>query len=81
MAVCSSKQSHKQWCLLTTQGCGEVQDEHGGGISDRPNDMVDVFHTFFGIASLSLMSYPDLQPIDPVFALPVSVVERLGLRH
>ncbi|CAI7906995.1 unnamed protein product, partial [Closterium sp. NIES-53] len=28
----------------------QCQDEERGGISDRPNDMVDVFHTFFGIA-------------------------------
>jgi prenyltransferase beta subunit len=26
------------------------QDTDGGGIADRPGDMVDVFHTLFGIA-------------------------------
>lgn len=26
------------------------QDPESGGISDRPNDAVDVFHTFFGVA-------------------------------
>ena len=26
------------------------QDPEGGGIADRPGDMVDVFHTHFGIA-------------------------------
>ena len=31
------------------------QDPEKGGISDRPDDMADVFHTFFGIAGLSLM--------------------------
>ena len=31
------------------------QDEHGGGISDRPDDAVDVYHTFFGIAGLGLL--------------------------
>lgn len=50
-----------------------------GGISDRPNDMVDVYHTFFGIAGLSLMDYPELAPVDPVYALPCEVVNRLGL--
>ena len=25
------------------------QDGEGGGISDRPDDMVDVYHTFFGV--------------------------------
>jgi hypothetical protein len=55
----------------------DAQDEVGGGISDRPEDMVDVYHTFFGIAGLSLMGYPGLEPIDPTFALPLAVVERL----
>lgn len=50
------------------------QDEHDGGISDRPEDMVDAFHTFFGVAALSLMGYEGLKPIDPVYALPVKVM-------
>ena len=53
------------------------QDEEGGGISDRPEDMVDVYHTFFGVAGLSLMGYPGLKAIDPVLALPVEVVARV----
>lgn len=57
------------------------QDEEGGGISDRPEDAVDVYHTFFGIAGLSLMGYPGLAPINPTFALPVDVVERLRARR
>ena len=35
---------------VTSHCMALLQDEHGGGISDRPDDMVDVFHTFFGIA-------------------------------
>lgn len=30
--------------------CAMLQDDERGGISDRPDDMADVFHTFFGIA-------------------------------
>ena len=52
-----------------------MQDENDGGISDRPKDMVDAFHTFFGVAALSLMGYPGLEPIDPVYALPVKVIK------
>ena len=37
-----------------------------GGISDRPGDMVDVFHTVFGIAGLTLLGYPGLVKVDPV---------------
>ena len=54
-----------------------AQDEEDGGISDRPEDMADVYHTFFGIAGLSLMGYPGLAPIDPTYALPVEVIKRL----
>ena len=39
--------------------------------------MADVFHTFFGIAGLSLMGFPGLEPIDPIFALPIKVVQQL----
>nr|ABK24633.1 unknown [Picea sitchensis] len=55
----------------------DCQDKEHGGISDRPDDAVDVFHTFFGIAGLSLLEYPGLKPLDPAYALPVHVVDRL----
>jgi geranylgeranyl transferase type-2 subunit beta len=54
-----------------------MQDEEDGGISDRPDDMVDVYHTFFGIAALSLLGYPGLAPVDPSYALPVDTVARI----
>ncbi|KAL3789926.1 hypothetical protein HJC23_010611 [Cyclotella cryptica] len=64
------------------------QDEDDGGIADRPNDMPDVYHTFFGLSGLSLIGElgkfcdPDrrkYREIDPVFALPSDVVQRVGL--
>lgn len=58
-----------------------LQDENDGGISDRPEDMVDAFHTFFGIAALSLMGYEGLEPIDPVYALPVKVMQQIRQHH
>lgn len=58
-----------------------LQDEHGGGISDRPEDACDVFHTFFGIGGLSLMGHPGLAAIDPAYALPVDTVQRLQARR
>lgn len=57
------------------------QDEHDGGISDRPEDMCDVFHTFFGICGLSLMGHPGLKAIDPAWALPVETVQRIKSRR
>lgn len=40
--------------------------------------MVDVFHTFFAIAGLSFLHYPDLEAIDPVYALPVPTLKRMN---
>ncbi|KAJ4824445.1 hypothetical protein Tsubulata_039812 [Turnera subulata] len=55
------------------------QDTENGGISDRPDDAVDVFHTYFGVAGLSLLEYGGLKAIDPAYALPVDVVNRVFL--
>ncbi|MCJ1288876.1 hypothetical protein MMC34_000407 [Xylographa carneopallida] len=42
------------------------QDPELGGLADRPSDMVDVFHTVFGLAGLSLLNYSGLEDVDPV---------------
>jgi len=66
----------------------QCQDEEDGGIADRPGNMPDVFHTFFGISGLSLIGHfqhseekqeKSYRTIDPVYALPTDVVQRLGL--
>jgi geranylgeranyl transferase type-2 subunit beta len=49
------------------------------GIADRPGDMPDIFHTFFGLAGLSLLGDQQLQPIDPVYALPITTLRRMGI--
>ncbi|KAK7747743.1 Rab geranylgeranyltransferase [Diatrype stigma] len=53
------------------------QDAESGGLSDRPGNMVDVYHTCFGIAGLSLLGYDGLDPVDPVYCLPKSTTERI----
>ncbi|CAE7143753.1 unnamed protein product [Rhizoctonia solani] len=57
-----------------------AQDPDAGGIADRPGDMADVFHTHFGVAGLSLLGYPGLMDIDPVYCMPAATIEKLGLR-
>lgn len=49
-----------------------------GGISDRPGNVVDVFHTFFGLAALSLLNPEkyDLQPIDPTYAISAELAPK-----
>nr|POE64586.1 geranylgeranyl transferase type-2 subunit beta 2 [Quercus suber] len=56
----------------------DCQDTENGGISDRPDDAVDVYHTYFGVAGLSLLEYPGLKAIDPAYALPVDVMRASG---
>ncbi|RYP09057.1 hypothetical protein DL765_008579 [Monosporascus sp. GIB2] len=55
----------------------KCQDTESGGVSDRPGNMVDVYHTCFGIAGLSLLGYDGLDPVDPVYCLPKSTTERI----
>lgn len=50
------------------------QDTDTGGISDRPGNEVDVFHTYFGLTALSLMNYYDIEKIDHVYAIPVKTI-------
>ncbi|KAF8447639.1 rab geranylgeranyltransferase [Boletus edulis BED1] len=57
-----------------------AQDPETGGIADRQGDMVDVFHTHFGVAGLSLLGYPGLVDLDPVYCMPASIIEAKGLR-
>ncbi|RXH96591.1 hypothetical protein DVH24_009095 [Malus domestica] len=57
----------------------DCQDIENGGISDRPDDAVDVYHTYFGVAGLSLLEYPGMKALDPAYALPVDVVNRIIL--
>lgn len=53
-----------------------AQDIDGkGGIADRPGNESDVFHTFFGIAGLSLMKHEGLQTVDPIYALPYETLD------
>jgi geranylgeranyl transferase type-2 subunit beta len=53
------------------------QDPKGGGISDRPGNMVDVWHTCFGLAGLSLLEHPGLEAVDPVYCMPQAVTDRV----
>ncbi|KAL8427834.1 hypothetical protein Efla_005800 [Eimeria flavescens] len=58
----------------------EAQDAAAGGIADRPADVADPFHTFFGLAALGMLGAThELEELDPVLALPASVVRQLGL--
>ena len=65
----------------------DCQDAEDGGISDRPGNMSDIFHTYFGIAGLLLLEHFDkkqeentlFDDIDPTYALPVSVIQKLGV--
>jgi len=59
----------------------QCQDEDAGGISDKPGDEPDVFHTFFGVAGLALLGTDDVPAVDAAHALPVSVMLKLRARQ
>ncbi|CCD26924.1 Rab geranylgeranyltransferase BET2 NDAI_0J00320 [Naumovozyma dairenensis CBS 421] len=54
----------------------KCQDETQGGISDRPDNEVDVFHTLFGLTGLSLMGFEELKPIDPKYCMPSDITSK-----
>ena len=66
------------------------QDQDDGGISDRPGNVGDVFHTFFGVCGLNLLHFDtsreegeegegEYERVHAKYCLPLSVVARLGL--
>ncbi|CAH8303542.1 unnamed protein product [Eruca vesicaria subsp. sativa] len=63
-------------CVKDKSSLGDLEN---GGISDRPDDAVDIFHTYFGVAGLSLLEYSGVKEIDPAYALPVDVINRIIL--
>ncbi|RMC08846.1 hypothetical protein DUI87_15098 [Hirundo rustica rustica] len=56
------------------------QDEETGGFADRPGDMVDPFHTLFGIAGLSLLGEEQIKAVNPVFCMPEDVLRRINVQ-
>lgn len=55
----------------------QCQDPENGGLADRPGDQVDVFHTNFGLAGLSLLGFSGLEEVDPVYCMPRKVTDRV----
>ncbi len=55
------------------------QDSETGGISDRPGDLPDPFHTLFGVAGLSLLGDETVGAVNPVYCMPQAVIDRMGI--
>lgn len=55
------------------------QDIQHGGISDRPDNQADIFHTCFGITGLSLVDHGKygLKEIDPIYCMPIETTKHL----
>lgn len=54
-------------CWANFDHCWGLQDTENGGISDRPDDAVDVYHTYFGIAGKWLYIAPTICLREPFF--------------
>lgn len=59
----------------------QCQDEVDGGFADKPGNQPDVYHTFFALCGLSLLDHSAfaLHQINPVYALPYEVLEKLSI--
>ena len=55
----------------------DSQDDIKGGIADRPGNEVDVFHTVFGLAGLSLVGFHDLVKINPTYCMTYDVTDKI----
>ncbi|XP_076066435.1 geranylgeranyl transferase type-2 subunit beta isoform X2 [Oratosquilla oratoria] len=53
------------------------EDPETGGFTDRPGDVVDLYHTLFGLAGLSLLGEESLKMINPVFCMPQYTLDRI----
>lgn len=55
------------------------QDEVNGGISDRPGNVVDIFHTCFGLTGMSLieeiLKEDQFKQIDPRFCMLKKIID------
>lgn len=61
--------------------CLFQQDTETGGISDRPGDLPDPFHTLFGVAGISLLGTdPKLKKVNPIYCMPQPIIEKLKLK-
>lgn len=56
------------------------QDSETGGFADRPGDIVDPFHTLFGVAALSLLGDTSVKKVNPIFCMPEEVITRAGIQ-
>ncbi|KAL4874654.1 terpenoid cyclases/protein prenyltransferase alpha-alpha toroid [Aspergillus karnatakaensis] len=53
------------------------QDPEAGGFADRPDHAVDVFHTHFALAGLSLLKFEGIAEVDPVYCMPKSITSKV----
>ena len=42
--------------------------------------MVDLYHTLFGLAGLSLLGEDKLKKINPVFCMPQYILDRINVK-
>jgi geranylgeranyl transferase type-2 subunit beta len=62
----------KNWIL-------KCQDDETGGFADKPGNMVDVYHTCFGITGLSLLGEPNLKAVNAKYCMTHETIDRLKL--
>ena len=65
----------------TADFSGRCQSLHLGGYSKFPGGRPDPLHSYMGLAGLSLIGHPDLQPLDPALNISQRASGDLFLRR
>jgi hypothetical protein len=48
-----------------------------GGFSKYPGDVPDIYHSYFGLATLAMLEHPDLKPLHTVTCTPMDAIDFL----
>jgi geranylgeranyl transferase type-1 subunit beta len=48
-----------------------------GGFGKTPGDAPDIYHSYLGLAALSILNHPDIEPIHAAACISVRAVEYL----
>jgi len=48
-----------------------------GGFSKYPGDPPDIYHSYFGLATVAMLGHPDVKPLHTVTCTPMDTITHL----
>jgi geranylgeranyl transferase type-1 subunit beta len=58
----------------------ERSQHYIGGFSKYPGDAPDIYHSYFGLATMALLGHPDVLPLHTVTCVPMDRIAELEER-